>query len=88
MKKSRIFLGISALTLAVAGAFAAKSKAPSIPTYYYTQQTSGACVRFAQDRTCDASSTQNNLCTAVINTLHYQLYTSINCVTPLYTNAF
>lgn len=85
MKKSKIFLGISTLTLVVASTFATqKIKTTIAYGYYLTQITSGSCVLYG---VCLCSPYgPGGLCTVIINSTHYALYTS-NCNLLLYTGS-
>lgn len=85
MKKSRLFLGLTAFTLAVASAIAAKAKNTAVTYYYTTGGATNVCVTLAlsANPNCIPGGTG---CLFTIGLTQYQLWAnkSLNvCGTPL-----
>jgi len=96
MKRSRIFLGVTTVLLAIAGIAAAKSRRVALHTvYWFTRlnaaQTNGLCTRVKVTH-CSVEAVGVN-CTARVGLHFYQIYTEgsstklgngrIPCFTPV-----
>jgi len=80
MKRSRIFMGLSSLVLAIAGIAATKATSKFV-TYYY-QESAALCTVISP--TCGSTS---GTCTVLIGTKHYTVFTErvnagATCQTP------
>ena len=87
MKKSRIFLGVTAFTLAIASAVAAKAKNAVVTYYYTTGGTTNVCVTQALSAAPDCKIGGTG-CFFTVGLIQYQVYESKSngiCATPLQT---
>ena len=75
MKKTRIFLGVTAFTLAIASAVAAKARQVTVTYYYTTGAVANQCITqpLAAETSCQIGGTG---CLFTVGDVKYQLYTS------------
>lgn len=86
MKRSRLLLGITAFTLAVASAIAAKAKSANVTYYYTTGVVPNVCVTLPLPARTDCTPGGTGCFFTVTGGIQYQLYSekaSNACIVPL-----